>query len=200
MIVMENDSSHDGESGLAGRTDIDMLVEISRNNALSSANLIQQVGLLAQQGNENTLAINRNTQEIDDLRNRFTNHEQNETLSDEQRGDVRDAINDRIYKLLGLKKRNGRLTAESRRISNVYSGKFHSAIYRDLYHKFKVTKYSKIRAIDFEEAMRLIENWEPRKGIQDLRVDAEEAWMEKNPGKSLRDYLGVTFISSDLSE
>lgn len=164
---------------------LDKLIEISRNNAISTNNLIQQVGNHTQQlGVINDALL--------DLATRMKEREENELVSPRQADVIKKHINGRVAKVLGLRKSDGKYTKESKAASVVYSPLFHTKLYRFLYDHFEVSSHKEIRATDFNKAIEMIDTWTPL-NLEELKNDAEENWEIRHPGKSAKAYLGLLF-------
>lgn len=163
-----------------------VLLEMSRNNVISSTNLANAVRQTSQR-------LDRDEQEIGDLKNRLALHEQSETISSKQARNLGREVNRRVYKLIGASKRNGRVAEESKRVSKVYSPLFHSMLWNALKDKFEVDHHSDIRATQYEEAVNYVRSWEPVDGIDATKREAEGNWEANHPGHSVREFLGSLF-------
>lgn len=163
---------------------INTLLEITRNNALSAASLIQHVSNHDQQ-------LNLMTEEIGRLSDRVTQREQDEVINSRQKKALKRAVGSTVYKLLGLRKNKGRLSQEDKAMRNVYGSLFFARLYSELYERFEVETYEDIKAADFADAQAFIKTWEPCEGTSSLRREAEENWKLNHPGQSVNTYLGV---------
>lgn len=159
------------------------LLEISRNLMASTAALISQTA-------ENTKEIAALKTSNANLAERISYREQSETLSSAQRKTLSRIVNHRIYELLNMKRVNGKLSTESKRIGKVYSPLFYTRIYAHLKVFFDVNEYGDIRAIDFDKAKEMAQNWTPDEGIEELKREAEENWSINNPEIDLNAFLG----------
>lgn len=162
--------------------DLQTLLEISRNSVIVSTNLLNRVDNHSQR-------IDDNTQKIDALTERMEQREQSELVSPDQKKAIRKAVNRQVYKMLGLRKKRGKLDHESKKVRKIYGGLFYSRIYNDLYERFGVSAYEEIKAIDFDEATAFIVAWVPADGINALKYEAEENWADNHPDVSLREFL-----------
>lgn len=170
------------------QVDIDKLIEISRNNAISTGALIETT-------NKNALAIETHEQAIADLTNRMDLHEQNEMISPAQKKALRREVGATVYGLLGLRKSKGKLDADSKRMRKVYGSLFFARLYSDLNDRFGVSSYEEIRAIDFNDARDSIREWKPMGGVDALKREAEDNWSVNHPDTPLNEYLQVLFVA-----
>lgn len=174
----------------ASKVSWETLLEISKNLVVSTTGLISRTVENA----EKIAAIETHSAEqdahIDDLTTRIGLREQSEVLSSSQRKTLRRAVNRRVYELLNLKRVNGKLTNESKRISAVYGPLFYTRIYSHLKVYFDVSEYADIKAIDFDEARKIASTWRPDEGIEELRREAEENWTINHDGCDVNEFLG----------
>lgn len=175
MKMGDDDISAYGGGELSRADELKILLEMSRNN-LATVSCI----------NSN---VTRNTQRIGELERANDERKQTERISSDQARVIRKLVNERVYKLMGASKRRGRVAAESKRVANVYSPKFHSALWNSLYEEFKVSEYRDLKAVDYDDAVSFVKTWEPD-DIDELKSDAELSWSAKNPGMSVNEYLG----------
>jgi len=171
------------------QVDIDKLLEISMNNALSTGALIETT-------NKNTLAIEAQGQAIADLTNRMDLREQNELVSPSQKKVLKRDVGTKVYGLLSLKKSKGKLTTDSKKVRNVYGPLFFARLYSDLCDRFDVSHYEEIRAIDYNDAKEFVRAWLPMGGVDALKREAEDNWKVNHPGMTLSGYLGVLFVGA----
>lgn len=171
------------------QVDIDKLIEISRNNAISTGALIETT-------NMNTRAIKEQGQAIEDLTNRMNLREQNEMLSPSQKKSLKRDVSATVYGTLGLKKSKGKLTSDSKRKRNVYGSLFFARLYSDLNSRFDVSHYEEIRAIDYNDAKDFIRSWVPMGGVEALKREAEDNWSVNHPDVPLNEYLQVLFVAN----
>lgn len=167
--------------------DIDKLIEISRNNAMSTGALIERT-------NMNTRAIEEQGQAIEDLTNRMDLREQNEMLSPSQKRSLKRDVGATVYGILGLKKSKGKLTQDSKGNRNVYGSLFFARLYSELNDRFGVSHYEEIRAIDYNDAKDFVRTWVPMGGVESLKREAEENWGVNHPDVPLNEYLQVLFV------
>jgi hypothetical protein len=170
------------------QSDIDKLIEISRNNAISTGALIETT-------NMNTRAIEEQGQAIADLTDRMNLREQNEMLSPSQKKALKRDVGATVYGTLGLKKSKGKLTSDSKRKRNVYGTLFFARLYSELNNRFDVSHYEEIRAIDYNDAKDFVRTWVPMGGVDALKREAEENWGVNHPDISLEQYLQVLFVA-----
>ena len=170
------------------QSDIDKLIEISRNNAISTGALIETT-------NMNTRAIEEQGQAIADLTDRMNLREQNEMLSPSQKKALKRDVGATVYGTLGLKKSKGKLTSDSKRKRNVYGSLFFARLYSELNNRFDVSHYEEIRAIDYNNAKDFVRSWVPMGGVEALKREAEDNWTVNHPDMSLEEYLQVLFVS-----
>lgn len=170
------------------QSDIDKLIEISRNNAISTGALIEKT-------NMNTRAIEEQGQAIADLTDRMNLREQNEMLSPSQKKALKRDVGATVYGTLGLKKSKGKLTSDSKRKRNVYGSLFFARLYSELNNRFDVSHYEEIRAIDYNDAKDFVRTWVPMGGVDALKREAEENWGVNHPDISLEQYLQVLFVA-----
>ena len=163
--------------------DINALLEISRNNAISTSNLIQKVGNHDQMLAEISTAVGK-------LTDRMDMREQSEFVTPNQKKMIKKAVGKQVYKLLGIRKRNGRVDPDSKRTRNVYGGLFFSKIYTDLNGRFDASTYEEIKAAKFDDAMAFIRSW-PNDNIDDIKREAEENWNLAHPETTVDEYLGT---------
>jgi len=176
------------EIATAQQSDIDKLIEISRNNAISTGALIEKT-------NMNTRAIEEQGQAIADLTDRMNLREQNEMLSPSQKKALKRDVGATVYGTLGLKKSKGKLTSDSKRKRNVYGTLFFARLYSELNNRFDVSHYEEIRAIDYNDAKDFVRTWVPMGGVEALKREAEENWGVNHPDISLEQYLQVLFVA-----
>lgn len=170
------------------QSDIDKLIEISRNNAISTGALIEKT-------NMNTRAIEEQGQAIADLTDRMNLREQNEMLSPSQKKALKRDVGATVYGTLGLKKSKGKLTSDSKRKRNVYGTLFFARLYSELNNRFDVSHYEEIKAIDYNDAKDFVRTWVPMGGVDALKREAEENWGVNHPDISLEQYLQVLFVT-----
>jgi len=162
---------------------IDALLEISRNNAISTTNLIHQVG-------EQNVKLDAISNMVTDLAGWKERREQEEMLSPKQAKAIHRRVNRRVYNLLGLKRENGKLTEESKRMRKVYGGLYFSRLWAYIKDEFDVEEYAEIPAIHFSDAKDKIDSWEPADGFEALNREAEENWNVNHPDTPVNEYLG----------
>lgn len=170
------------------QSDIDKLIEISRNNAISTGALIETT-------NMNTRAIEEQGQAIADLTDRMNLREQNEMLSPSQKKSLKRDVGSTVYGTLGLKKSKGKLTSDSKRKRNVYGSLFFARLYSELNNRFDVSHYEEIRVIDYNDAKDFVRSWVPMGGVEALKREAEDNWTVNHPDMSLEEYLQVLFVA-----
>lgn len=170
------------------QSDIDKLIEISRNNAISTGALIEKT-------NMNTRAIEEQCQAIADLTDRMNLREQNEMLSPSQKKALKRDVGATVYGTLGLRKSKGKLTSDSKRKRNIYGSLFFARLYSELNNRFDVSHYEEIRAIDYNDAKDFVRSWVPMGGVEALKREAEDNWTANHPDMSLEEYLQVLFVA-----
>lgn len=163
--------------------DIDLLLELSKQNVVTSSNLIETTNRHTQKISELEVGYN-------DLINRISHYEQNAKLESEQRRHMCKEVHSRVYALIGTRMRRGKVTLETKKTNSVYTSLFHERIWGALHERFKVAEYQDIRAIDYDDAITFIKNWVPEEGIDALKDEAEDNWSANHPGLSIDEFLG----------
>ena len=183
-ITVNNDSSDK----------INELVEVSRNLLLSTGNITSVVSAHEKALNDHATEIEGIKVDVSDLNAWKDERQQNEKISTDQGKVIKRAVNDRVRKLLKMKKKNSRLTLESKRIYAVYGHLFYQRAYGDLNDRFNASEYRDIRAVDYDDALNFAKTWEPQDGIEGLKADAEESWEVNHPdGPTAKEFLGILF-------
>lgn len=178
IIVNPQNDNDDNER----KSDIDKLTDIARNNAMTASYLIQQTS-------NNMRQLAELTDKVEDIGGKIVQIEQTKMITPSEKSVLNKRVNQRIYRLLGMKTRNRKLTPKSKKISDVYSHLFHSRLYSDLNDHFGTSQYAEIKSIDFEDAKSFIDNWSPAYGVEDLKREAEDNWRYKHPDLPLSEFL-----------
>lgn len=138
-----------------GTVNLNELLQITQNTAMSTAAQSQQMGLVLNKiGNiENDLA---------GIHNDIDNINANKRVERHQALRINKAIHARVAYLLGIKKSGGRVADECIEVDQRYRGGFISRAYHDARTHSKLgTPYSETLKADFDEVLRYIESWVP---------------------------------------
>lgn len=188
---MKNMENAMASSMMMSNVDLDKMLELSRASTINISQLSQHAVVVDKILASHNQQLDDQDQKIDDLVRRMEIREQNECVSSKQRKNIRHAVNDRVYKLMNIRKVRGKLDDHSKRVRKVYGSLLFSRLYGGLFEKFDISSYDEIRATDYDEAMTFIKSWTPDDGMEALRQEAKENWEINNPDCSVNEYLGT---------
>lgn len=164
---------------------LDKLVELSRNQLMSTENLRNEVKGQSQKLDD-MIGI------VDGLERWKDEQVKNAIVSPDDAEHIRKEIGIRVYKVLGLGRRGSKLTNEDMRKRNVYASPFFRAIHNDLKSKFRVGGYKYVRVCDYDKCLDFVDTWYPE-DFDELMADGEANWEANHPGMSVKEYLGTLF-------
>ena len=140
--------------------DMNALLKVTQNTAMSVSGLAEQMGLVVNR-------VNENTQRIVALEDRMTAHERTEVVNRVEANNIHSSIQERVKHLLGIDGEKEVSEEEYHFISvNYYQG-FITALYGDARKQSKLGKpYYATLHIDYEEVMTYIAAWSPKRGVK----------------------------------
>lgn len=153
---------------MANDMDMNALLKVTQNTAMSVSGLSEQMGLVVNR-------VNENTQRIIALEDRMASHESTEVVNRMEANNIHTAIQTRVKHLLGIDGEEEISEDEYHFISvNYYQG-FITALYGDARKHSKLGRpYYATLHIDYEEVMTYINAWFPKRG-----VEGQKAYLDK---------------------
>lgn len=140
--------------------DMNALLKVTQNTAMSVSGLAEQMGLVVNR-------VNENTQRIISLEDRMTSHERTEVVNRMEANNIHSAIHERVKHLLGIDGEEEIDEDEYHFISVNYWQGFITALYGDARKHSKLGKpYYATLHIDYEEVMAYIASWFPKRGVK----------------------------------
>ena len=135
--------------------DMNALLKVTQNTAMSVSGLAEQMGLVVNR-------VNENTQRIIALEDRMTSHEHTETINRAQARRIKKSVIERVNALLGIKYEGGKVADECVRVEVLYRGGFISRCYTDAKNHSKMGgSYTETLKVDFDEVIEYIDAWKP---------------------------------------
>ncbi len=140
---------------MANDMDMNALLKITQNTAMSVSGLAEQMGLVVNR-------VNENTKRIITLEDRMSRHERTETITRAECRRIRKAVMSRVNKVLEIEFEGGKVADDSIKTDVLYRGGFISRCYTDAKNHSKMGEsYSETLKVDFDEVMKYIEAWKP---------------------------------------
>jgi hypothetical protein len=160
--------------------DMNTLLKVTQNTAMSVSDLSEQMGLVANR-------VNENTQRIIALEDRLTSHERTETINRAQARRIKKSVIERVNYLLGIEYEGGKVADECVKVDVFYRGGFISRCYTDAKSHSKMGgSYTETLKVDFDEVMDYIESWVPEveNGVEGYKryLDIRREERMKNDG------------------
>ena len=135
--------------------DMNTLLKVTQNTAMSVNGLAEQMGLVVNR-------VNENTQRIIALEDRMTSHERTETINRAQARRIKKSVIERVNKVLDIKYEGGKVADECVRVDVLYRGGFISRCYTDAKNHSKMGgSYTETLKVDFDEVIEYIDAWKP---------------------------------------
>ena len=135
--------------------DMNALLKVTQNTAMSVSGLSEQMGIVVNR-------VNENTKRIVALEDRVANHERTETINRAQQRQMRKAVINQVNNLLKIEYEGGKVAEKCIGIEVRYRGGFISRLYTDAKNHSKMgASYSETLKVDYEEVMDYIKSWEP---------------------------------------
>jgi len=135
--------------------DMNALLKVTQNTAMSVSGLAEQMGLVVNR-------VNENTQRIVALEDRMTSHERTETINRAQARRIKKSVIERVNTLLGIKYEGGKVADECVKVDVLYRGGFISRCYTDAKNHSKMGgSYTETLKVDFDEVIEYIDAWKP---------------------------------------
>lgn len=131
------------------------LLQVTQNTAMSVNSLSEQMGLMVGR-------VNENTKRIVALEDRMTSHERSETITRIQDKRLVSEIHSRVAYLLKIEYEGGRVADNSVSDDINYRGAFINRCYVDARNKSKLGQphYATLK-VDFDEVLEYVSSWVP---------------------------------------
>jgi len=134
---------------------MDALLKVTQNTAMSVSGLAEQMGLVVNR-------VNENTQRIISLEDRMASHERTETISRAQARRIKKSVIERVNKLLGIEYEGGKVADKCVKADVLYRGGFISRCYTDAKNHSKMGgSYTETLKVDFDAVLEYIAAWQP---------------------------------------
>lgn len=135
--------------------DMNQLLQITQNTAMSVSAQSKQMGLVLS-------TVNDLKEDVSSIKNEMAVLKQETTVTRAQANRIQSAIHARVNELLRIEFEGGRVADESVGDEQRYRGGFISRCYTDSRKRSKLgTPYYATLRCDFKEVMEYIEAWEP---------------------------------------
>ncbi len=147
------------------------LMELSKENMLTSANLNRQMGVLNKAVSDLEIKQNETDKKVEKLSDDIQRIDDESRITRSQGKDVKRAVAMRTAKLLSLTyDRTGKLTPESINIDKRYRSGFIKRCYFDCKSQSRMPgSLWDTAKRDFEAVMEYIRNWEPPGGTEEYK-------------------------------
>lgn len=137
------------------KVDLNQLLQITQNTAMSVSAQSEQMGLVLR-------TVNDLKEDVSSIKDEMSVLKHETTVTRAQANRIQSAIHDRVNKLLGIAFDGGKVADSSIRTDVLYRSGFLSRCYADSRKRSKLgTPYYATLRCDFNEVMEYIEAWEP---------------------------------------